>query len=238
VWPIAGSVRVDWSRRRETPVEHEWKSWHSPDNQQRSDFEAFVKDNHSFLLPVARRYAGLRGLPDPTVSDIVQEAMCITWRAWATKLASADGDRRRAFVCTTMSNVAQAEQRGQRRAGRVTEPSALIDLAAPQASHEDGVLTQVALRVLRDALATLPDEERLILDLAIADLPRAQIADQLGLTATNVTTKLHRARDGSAGSSALTCSPNWAWGAMGTRREVPHEHPPRRGDEPSIGGAA
>jgi RNA polymerase sigma factor (sigma-70 family) len=94
-----------------------------------------------------------------------------------------------------MSNVAQAEQRGQRRAGRVTEPSALIDLAAPQASHEDGVLTRVALRVLRDALATLPDEERLILDLAIADLPRAQIADQLGLTATNVTTKLHRARE-------------------------------------------
>jgi RNA polymerase sigma-70 factor (ECF subfamily) len=176
-------------------VEHEWKSRHSPADQQRSDFEAFVKDNHSFLLPVARRYAGLRGLPDLTVVDVVQEALCITWRAWATKLASADPGRRRAFVCTTMSNVAQAEQRGRRRAGQVTEPSALIDLAGPQASHEDSVLTRVALHVLRDALATLQDDDRLILDLAIAGLPRAQIADQLGLTTTNITTKLHRARE-------------------------------------------
>jgi RNA polymerase sigma-70 factor (ECF subfamily) len=208
-------------------VEHEWKSWHSPDDQQRSDFEAFVKDNHSFLLPVARRYAGLRGLPDPTVADIVQEALCIAWRAWATKLASADGDRRRAFVCATMSNVARAEQRRRRRAGQVTDPSALIDLVGPQASHEEGVLMRVALRILPGALAMLSDGERLILDLAIAGLPRTQIAAQLGLTATNVTTKLHRVRERLRQCIGPDLLAELGLTRDGNPKGVRHEHPPR-----------
>lgn len=154
-----------------------------------------MKDNLGFLLPVARRYVGFRGLPDIAAADIVQEALCIAWKAWATTLAGANCDRRRAFVCTTMSHMARTEQRSGRRVGQVTDPSTLINLAGSQASHEDDVLARVALHVLATAMATLSEDERSILDLAIAGLPRAQIAIQLGLTATNVTTKLHRARE-------------------------------------------
>jgi DNA-directed RNA polymerase specialized sigma24 family protein len=90
----------------------------------RSDFESFVKDNHGFFLPVARRYTGVAGLPDLAAADIVQEALSVAWTVWNSKLAGADRGRQRAFVCTTMSNLAREEQRSQRRAGMPKDPIA------------------------------------------------------------------------------------------------------------------
>jgi RNA polymerase sigma-70 factor (ECF subfamily) len=186
---------VNGPKRRETLVDHERKSWHLPDDHAGGDFEAFVKDNLSFLESVARRYVGFRGLPNVVAADVVQEALSVAWQAWITKLASVDCGGRRAFVCATMSNMAWEEHRKGRRAGQVTDPSALVELAGSYAGHEDDVLARVALRVLPHAMATLSEQERLILDLAIAGLSHTQIGEQVGLTATNVGTKLYRARE-------------------------------------------
>ncbi|TDD53369.1 RNA polymerase sigma factor [Saccharopolyspora elongata] len=165
------------------------------DEDLRRDFEAFMKENDRELASVARRYAGFSGLPEAAGKDIAQDALCIAWGAWEKELAGADCGRRLAFVYVAMSYKAREEQRSRRRAGELHDPSDMVNLEEKEASYEDRHLARSALRVLADAMAELPDEERLILDLAIACVPRGQIAAQLGLTGTNVTTKLHRARE-------------------------------------------
>ncbi|PKW16007.1 RNA polymerase sigma-70 factor (ECF subfamily) [Saccharopolyspora spinosa] len=153
-----------------------------------------MKENDRELASVARRYAGFNGLPEAAGKDIAQDALCIAWGAWGKKLAGADCGRRIAFVYAAMSYKAREEQRSRRRAGELQDPSDMVNFEENGASYEDRHLARTALRVLSDAMAKLPDEERLILDLAIACVSRGQIAAQLGVATTNVTTKLHRAR--------------------------------------------
>lgn len=165
------------------------------DDDLRRDFEAFMKENDSSLSSVARRYAGFNGLPGSAAKDIAQDALCIAWKAWGKELAAADSGRRLAFVYVTMSHKAREEQRFRRRGGELHDPAGMVDFEERGASFEDRQLARNALRLLADAMAELLDEERLILDLAIAGVPRGRIAAQLDVTATNVTTRLHRIRE-------------------------------------------
>lgn len=165
------------------------------DDDLRRDFEAFMKENDGSLASVARRYAGFNGLPRPAAKDIAQDALCIAWRAWGKELAGADSGRRLAFVYLTMSHKAREEKRFRRRGGELHDPATMVSFEERGAAFEDRQLARNALRLLSDAMAELLDEERLVLDLAIAGVPRGQIAAQLDMTATNVTTKLCRVRE-------------------------------------------
>lgn len=169
------------------------RSW-TPPHDHRSEFEAFVTENLKFLCSVARRYVGLRGLPACTADDVLQDALRVLWGNWPLELSDVPGDRLRAFVCRTMSNLANGEDRARRRHGQLTDPVELPGLAGTHPSHEDRVLARTAVCVLVRALVTLSDDERQLFDLMLAELPRAQIADELGLTTTNINTKICRIR--------------------------------------------
>lgn len=164
------------------------------DDHPHADFAVFVKAHlNSSFLPVARRYAGFRGISD-AAPDIAQEALARVWQRWEDTLAEAPCRRRCAFVYKTMSNVAHEQRRERARAGEVTDPWALPETFASGAGPEDRYLAREMLRAVVTALSGLSDDERMIIDLAIAKVPHAEIAEQLGITETNVSTRLHRAR--------------------------------------------
>jgi DNA-directed RNA polymerase specialized sigma24 family protein len=165
------------------------------DDHPHADFTVFVKAHlNGFLLPVARRYAGFRGIPD-AAPDIAQEALARVWCRWNTELASEPCGRRLASVCTTMSYVAREQRRERFRAGEVTDPWEFPEPCGPPACVEDQSLAREMLQDVVRALATLSEDDRLIIDLAIARVPHAEIAVQAQLrAATNVSTKLHRIR--------------------------------------------
>jgi len=93
-----------------------------------------------------------------------------------------------------MSNLANGEERARRRHGQLTDPAELPGLAGTRPGPEDRVLARAAVFVLIRALVTLSDDERQLFDLMLAELPHAQIADELGLTTTNINTKICRIR--------------------------------------------
>lgn len=165
------------------------------DDHPHADFAVFVKAHlNGFLLPVARRYAGFRGIPD-AAPDIAQEALARVWCRWTTQLAGEPCGRRLASVCTTMSYVAREQARERSRAGEVTDPWEFPEPYDSYPCVEEQSLAREMLRAVVRVLATLPDDDRLILDLAIAQVPHAEIAVQARLrAATNVSTKLHRIR--------------------------------------------
>jgi RNA polymerase sigma factor (sigma-70 family) len=110
-------------------------------------------------------------------------------------LAGADCRRRCAFVCTAMSFAAREEQRKSIRAADAMDPVDLPDEPLWSAEPETRHLARTALQVLRPALNALSDENRLIIDLAIAGTSRRDIGEQVGLSRTAVTTRLQRIRD-------------------------------------------
>jgi RNA polymerase sigma factor (sigma-70 family) len=159
-----------------------------------ADFAVFVKAHlNSSFLPVARRYAGFRGVSD-AAPDIAQEALKRVWPRWEKELAAAPCWRRCAFVCKTMSNVAHELHRQLRRAGEVFDPWAMAETVVFDTNPEERYLAREMLRAVVSALSDLADDERLIIDLSIAKVPHAEIAVQLGTTATNISTRLHRIR--------------------------------------------
>jgi RNA polymerase sigma factor (sigma-70 family) len=160
-----------------------------------ADFGLFVKAHgNSLFLPVARRYTGFRGILD-AAPDVVQEALIRAWPRWPGQLALEPCRRRCAWLCKTMSYVASEEQRRRARGPKLTAPTALHEKAALRPGPEDRYVMSEVVQVVAHALASLRPTERAIIDLAIAKVPHAEIAEQLGLpSASTVSTRLHRAR--------------------------------------------
>lgn len=162
-------------------------------DERHRDFAMFVRAHlNSYFLPLARRYVGSAMLD--AAPDIAQGALAIAWSKWPLDLVWYPCTRRCGFVCKTMSNLAHEERRGRRRTGTLTDPCRLPETPTSAAGPEDRYLAAEAVRAVEHALATLPPQERLIIDLAIARLSHQEIADLLGITKTNVATRLLRAR--------------------------------------------
>lgn len=162
-------------------------------DQEHSEFTVFVQAHlNSYFLPLARRYAGSTMLD--AAPDLAQGALAIAWSRWWVDLDMAPCWRRCGFVCKTMSNLAHEERRGRHRAGTPTDPQSFPDTPSLTGSPEDRYIEGEVARAVETAMAALTLQERLIIDLAIAKLPHAQIADLLGISRTNVSTRLRRAR--------------------------------------------
>lgn len=156
------------------------------------DYTTFVQAHlNSYFLPLARRYVGSQNLD--SAPDVASEALGCAWSKWP-ELGWEPCGRKCAFVCATMSNFAHMERRKRRRLGKLTDPAQLPDRVAPEAGPEARFLAGEEVRTVERALAALRPQERLIIDLAIAKLPHSEIARQLGITTTNVSTRLLRAR--------------------------------------------
>ncbi len=145
-------------------------------------FRHYANDLRLFLT---RRVASRE-----TAADLVQEAFC---RLMRSDQASEPLDAR-AYLFRTAANLAIDHNRHRRRQQTNTgEEQAIADFADPQPSAERSVLSREELRVLEQAMDTLPPRGREVFLLhKIDQLSYAEIATRLNISKNTVVVHMVR----------------------------------------------
>ena len=158
-------------------------------------FEQFVKLHLRDLERYAARYAVLNGLPAHYGQDILVEALVITLEHWPDDLKHQSDSRRRAFTCRTMQNVSRNVARRERKSTPCPPDYFHQCDAVEQVPTDSAVFVAVATRLVYAASLQLPERERQVFQLvAIAELDIDEVAFQLDMTKSAVSSALSRAR--------------------------------------------
>ncbi|PZP59667.1 sigma-70 family RNA polymerase sigma factor [Pseudoxanthomonas winnipegensis] len=154
------------------------------DHTTQARFQSLLEAHRGIVLKVAASYA----FHPEDRAELAQEIAAQLWRAFAQY------DPARPFstwMYRIALNVAISQVRTtalrQRHAAPLDED--LHDLADPNAADPE---RDQQLRLLRGFMARQPPLERALLVLYLEDRPTREIAEILGLTQTNVTTKIAR----------------------------------------------
>ena len=150
-----------------------------------ADFAALLEENRRLIFKVAHTYG--RGRAD--VEDLAQEIAAQSWRAYPTY------DPARSFstwLFRIALNVAISWLRVEapRRRRSVPFDADLHDASIHAADDKDD-----GVRILRGFIASQGPLDRALLLLYLDERPNNEIADILGITATNVTTKINRLKE-------------------------------------------
>jgi RNA polymerase sigma-70 factor (sigma-E family) len=118
--------------------------------------------------------------------EVVQDAFVRVHQAWGR---IADPAKRAAYLRSAVMNGARSRMR-RRQVRRRLEP---VNSSPPADSAEAGALLAEEHREVLEALRALPDRQRDCLVLRYyLDLPEAEIASTLGISAGSVKTHVHR----------------------------------------------
>ena len=150
-----------------------------------ADFAALLDENRRLIFKVAHTYG--RGRAD--VEDLAQEIAAQSWRAYPTY------DAARSFstwLYRIALNVAISWLRVEapRRRRSVPFEPELHDAAVHVIDEADD-----GSRILRGFIEAQGPLDRALLLLYLEERPNHEIADILGITATNVTTKINRLKE-------------------------------------------
>ncbi len=148
-------------------------------------FEALLAEHHKIVLKVAALYASGR---DDRL-DLAQEIRVQLWRAFA----SFDGQRRfSTWMYRVALNVAISRLRHDVGVRARFEPLGddVDALAAPESPEPDA-----RLALLDDFIASLEPMNRALMLLVLDERSHAEIADVLGLSTSNVATKINRIKN-------------------------------------------
>ena len=154
-----------------------------PDQRQR-EFEALLQSHQGIVFKVANTYCWQ---PEDR-ADLVQEIIAQLWRAWPRY----DPDRTfTTWMYRIALNVAISFVRKELRHRRVAVPldETVHDVA--DTSSPDPVLQERGRR-LQGFIARQPPLDRALLLLYLEDKSQRDIAEILGITQTNVSTKINR----------------------------------------------
>jgi RNA polymerase sigma-70 factor (ECF subfamily) len=155
------------------------------DDDARTGFEALLQRHSGIVFKVANSYA--RHPEDR--ADLAQEIAAQLWRAWPRydPARSATTWMYRVALNVAISHV--REQALRRRHDAVPLDEALHDVAdAGGADHE----REQHLRLLQAFIAGQPPLDRALLLLYLDDRPQREIAEILGISESNVSTKIGR----------------------------------------------
>jgi RNA polymerase sigma-70 factor (ECF subfamily) len=142
------------------------------------DFDLLYQAHYQGLVAMA--YALLGDLGE--AQDVVQEAFCRAWRRWDTITGY---EHPVAWVRRVAMNLASSRWRHLRAAGRHLRRERMVNVPPLE---PDRVVLVAALR-------TLPADQRRALVLHhLVDLPVAEVARELGVSAGTVKSWLHRGR--------------------------------------------
>src|SRR5688572_25498533 len=150
-----------------------------------AEFSALLESNRRLIFKVANTYG--RGRAD--VEDLAQEIAAQSWRAYPTY------DPARSFstwLYRIALNVAISWLRSEapRRRRSVPFEAEIHDAAVgPAFDADDGG------RILRGFIDSQGPLDRALLLLYLEERPNNEIAEILGITATNVTTKINRLKE-------------------------------------------
>jgi RNA polymerase sigma factor (sigma-70 family) len=150
-----------------------------------ADFSALLEVNRRLIFKVANTYG--RGRAD--VEDLAQEIAAQSWRAFPTY------DPARSFstwLYRIALNVAISWLRAEapRRRRSVPYEAEVHDATVVEAFDTDD-----GSRILRGFIDSQGPLDRALLLLYLEERPNTEIAEILGITATNVTTKISRLKD-------------------------------------------
>ncbi len=147
-------------------------------------FAELLERHRGILAKVAGSYARQR----EDREDLMQEIAAQLWRAWPSY------DPSRAFstwMYRIALNVAISQLRGRMRApARAGTADGALDALAAPASHDPERSRQ--LERLYHFIHALPPLERALMLLYLEERPQREIAEVLGLSETNVATKIGR----------------------------------------------
>lgn len=151
------------------------------DQADQEAFEALVETRSTSLLRTAYLLTGDWG----TAEDLLQTALAKTWFHWSS---IRDHQAAEAYVRTVMSRTSATWWRRKWHGERPTE-------ALPEVlSDDDPFLSADRREVLRQALASLPARQRVVLVLRFfEDLTEVQVAEALGCSVGTVKSTTSRA---------------------------------------------
>ena len=145
-------------------------------------FDELFAENRGRIQRLCYGYLG----PCGEVEDLFQEIMINAWNS----LPSFRGESR---ASTWLYRVAVNTALVHRRKRRATEP--LPELRDPARGAQQDLENEERLAALRAAIATLPDQDRLIVTLLLEGLSYKEIAEITGLTVNHVGVKISRIKD-------------------------------------------
>ena len=151
----------------------------------RADFSALLEVNRRLIFKVANTYG--RGRAD--VEDLAQEIAAQSWRAYP----SYDPARNfSTWLYRIALNVAISWLRAEapRRRRSVPFEAELHDAAVSESFEDDD-----GSRILRGFIDSQGPLDRALLLLYLEERPNAEIAEILGITHSNVTTKINRLKE-------------------------------------------
>lgn len=154
-----------------------------PGNDDVRTFEALLEQHRGIVLKVAASYA--RNLHDR--ADLAQEIAAQLWRAWPEY----DPERRfSTWMYRVALNVAISHLREAERRGRHTVPldEKHHDIAGAGPNHD----AQAQVQLLHRFMATLDPLNRALLLLYLEERSGREIAEVLGISESNVTTRVSR----------------------------------------------
>lgn len=135
------------------------------------------------------RYASTH-VNESLVEDVVSDVFLVLWRRW--EAIPGDHDGRRAWVYEAMKRTILDVRARDRRRGRLTIRLARTHEERQGERPGDGLMAEEALSGL---LGGLPRGQADVLRLTVIDgLSTQEAAERLGVSATVITSRLHRAR--------------------------------------------
>lgn len=151
----------------------------------RADFAALIEDHRRLVFKVARAY----GRGSSEVEDLAQEIAAQAWRSFA----SYDSARKfSTWLYRIALNVAISWLRTEGARRRHSVP---FETDAHDAAVDDTAESDDGIRILCGFIASQGALDRALLLLYLEERPNAEIAEILGITATNVTTKINRLKE-------------------------------------------
>jgi RNA polymerase sigma-70 factor, ECF subfamily len=144
-------------------------------------FQELFAANRSRIQRLCYGYLG----PGGDVDDLFQEVMINVWNS----LPSFRGEAR---PSTWLYRIAVNTALIHRRKRRPSEP--LPELRDPARGAQQGLEDAERLAALRTAIASLPDQDRLIMTMLLEGMSYKEIAEITGLTVSHVGVKISRAK--------------------------------------------
>lgn len=146
-------------------------------------FAALLQRHRGIVHKVAATYA--RGPQDR--EDLAQDIAAALWRAWP-RYDPARGFSTWMYRVALNTGISHLRGDGLRRRHMVPLDDAVHDVAGPGDDHEH----HQHLRLLQGFIATLPPLDRALLLLYLEDRGTRGIAEVLGMSPSNVTTRIAR----------------------------------------------
>lgn len=144
-------------------------------------FQELFEANRSRIQRLCYGYLG----SSDEVDDLFQEIMINVWNS----LPSFRGE---SLASTWLYRIAVNTALIHRRKRRPTEP--LPELRDPARGAHHSLETGERLAALRSAIASLPDQDRLIMTLLLEGLSYKEISEITGLTVNHVGVKINRSK--------------------------------------------